>query len=213
MTMTAPLPAPDEAPDRSTRNLAVTLGVALAGCGVAFAGYLWVLHLMELRGLGYWPHVAATVVFFGLILAIALFAKRVGGQTASDCSPSARRYQRRIFVASGLYMLLLVAAIGIHDQLHPTGVLAYVVAAAPAVPLIGVVACIGFYLREEQDEFLRAVQAEGALWATGGTLAIASVWGFLEMFGLAAHVPSWAAFPIWCLLLGPGQLLARRRYR
>jgi len=72
---------------------------------------------------------------------------------------------------------------------------------------------IGLYLREETDEFERAIQTEAALWATGGVMAIATTWGFLEMFGLVAHLESWWAFPVWAALLGPGQLLARRRYR
>jgi len=57
------------------------------------------------------------------------------------------------------------------------------------------------------------VQAEAALWATGGLLAVATVWGFLEMFGLVPHIESWAAFPIWAVCLAPAQVLARRRYR
>ena len=212
-TMTAPNPAPDEAPDHSTRKLAVTMAIALAGCGLAMGAFLWAVQWMTSVGLGYWPHVALTLVFGAVVLGIVWTAKRLGGQKASDCSPAARRYQRRMLVAAAVYMLTLIAAIGVHDHFHPTGVLAYAVAIAPAIPLIAVIIGLGVYLREEPDEFLRAVQAEGALWATGGTLAAASVWGFLETFELAPHVPSWAGFPLWCLLLAPGQIIARRRYR
>lgn len=213
--MTAPDPrqAPDEAPDRSTRNLMVTLGIALAGCLIAFGVYLNAIEAMDKHHLGYWAHVGATVGFGAAILAVVLFAKRVGGQKASECSPAARVYQRRALLCAGTYMLTLSAAIGLRHEVAPNGVLAYAVAIAPAVPLIAMIVVIGIYLREEPDEFLRAVQTEGCLWATGGTLAIATVWGFLEMFNLAPHVPAWAAFPIWCLLLGPGQIIARRRYR
>ncbi len=213
MTIPEPNGAPEEAPDRSTRNLVVKLLVALSGCGIAFGLYLRAMEVMDKHDVGYWPHVGATVIFCAAILAVIAFASRVGGRTSSDCSAAARTYRRRALLAAGTYMLTLTAAIGLRDQLHPGGVLAYAVAIAPAIPLIGMLIAIGVYLREEPDEFLRAVQAEGCLWATGGTLAIATVWGFLEMFKLVPHVEAWAAFPIWCLLLGPGQIIARRRYR
>jgi hypothetical protein len=72
---------------------------------------------------------------------------------------------------------------------------------------------MGLYLREETDEFERAIQAEAALWASGGMLALATIWGFLELFELVPHIQTWWAFPIWAFLLGPGQVIARRRYR
>ena len=50
-------------------------------------------------------------------------------------------------------------------------------------------------------------------WHLGGLMAIASVWGFLEMFDLAPHVPAWSAFPLWAALIGPAQAFVRRRYR
>jgi len=83
----------------------------------------------------------------------------------------------------------------------------------PVSALVAAIVIMGLYLREETDEFERAVQVESALWATGGMLAIATVWGFLETFRLAPYVPTWAVFPLWALLLGPAQIIARWRYR
>jgi hypothetical protein len=39
------------------------------------------------------------------------------------------------------------------------------------------------------------------------------VFGFLQTFGLAPMVPAWAVFPLWSMLLGPAQMIARWRYR
>jgi len=37
----------------------------------------------------------------------------------------------------------------------------------------------------------------------------ATLWGFLEMFGLAPHLWLWAVFPAWALGLGVGQMANR----
>ncbi len=114
---------------------------------------------------------------------------------------------------ASVYVLTLVAAIAAYKRLQLAGPGAYAVAAAPALPVIAMIVMIGLYIREEKDEFQRAIQVEAALWATGGLLAFASLWGFLEMFDLAPHAPAWAAFPFWAVMLSFGQLVARRRYR
>jgi hypothetical protein len=57
------------------------------------------------------------------------------------------------------------------------------------------------------------VAIEAVLWATACTLAIATVWGFLETFNLAPHAMGWIAFPLWAAFLGPATVLVRRRYR
>ena len=99
------------------------------------------------------------------------------------------------------------------ESLKPTGPLAWLLAVLPAVPLTAAIVVVGLYLREETDEFQRAVFAESALWATGGLLALANVWGFLEMFRIVPHIPAWIAFPLWAVLFAPSQMIVRRRYR
>ena len=112
-----------------------------------------------------------------------------------------------------LYVAVLMGVLYAFIGLRVTGPFAYALAAAPAAPLIGAIAVIGLYLREEQDEFQRAIMVEAALWATGGMLAITTVWGFLETFGSSSTCrpgsPSWSG----AVLFGPGQIIARLRYR
>ena len=118
-----------------------------------------------------------------------------------------------MMIAISLYVVALTGAITAFVRLHPTGPLAYLLAVAPALPIVATIVIMGLYLREETDEFERTVQMESALWAIGGVLVVATVWGFLEMFKLVPHIDSWAVFPAWAALLGPAQIIARRRYQ
>jgi len=155
----------------------------------------------------------ASFIYGAVVLGMGwVFMRTHRGMTGTR-SVAARAYTRRFMMAMSVYVFTLLTAVSALKYLRPTGALAYALAIAPALPLIAAIGVFGVYLREETDEFQRALQTEAALWATGGIMAIATVWGFLEMFGLAPHVESWCAFPIWAVLLGPGQLLARRRYR
>ena len=79
--------------------------------------------------------------------------------------------------------------------------------------LVLTIVIMGLYLREETDELERAIVGEAALWATGGLLAIATTWGFLEQYGLVMHIEAWAAFPLWAFCLGPANIIVRRRYQ
>ena len=109
--------------------------------------------------------------------------------------------------------MLLIAVAWVH-VLHPVqGPLAYVLALLPAIPVVAMVAAIGLYFREETDEFERAVRTENAMWATGATLAIATVWGFAEMLAGAPHVDSYIWFPVWAICGGIAEFFVRRKYR
>jgi amino acid permease len=183
-------------------------------CGAAAVAFIAMARYLSAHHAGFWAMMATTVVYCVVILALALSTARIARRLMkATLSTAAKRYARRFTAAMSLYALALVVAIGAYIRIQPTGVLAYALAIAPAIPLVAAIVIIGLYLREETDEFERAVQVESALWATGGMLAIATVWGFLETFRLAPNVPTWAVFPIWAVLLGPAQIIARWRYR
>ena len=117
-------------------------------------------------------------------------------------SPATRRYNRRVLPLFVGYAVALIGANLIFQRLHPTGVLAYLVAVAPALPIVGVFAALGRYLQEERDEYLRMMETRQMLAATAFTLSLATMWGFVEAFGLAPHVPAYFAAIIWYAALG-----------
>jgi hypothetical protein len=204
----------NDAPASMGRAVLATAAIGIVACGAAAAAFTLSLRYVREAHAGPVAETAVIILYGAAVIAIAAWLARLG-QRMMRMTPSrpARRYRRRFMIAMSLYVLALAAAIEGYLRLQPRGALAYGLAILPALPLMGAIAAMGFYLKEETDEFERSVQAEAALWATGGLLAAATVWGFLEMFGLAPHLEVWLAFPAWAAFLVPGQILARRRYR
>ena len=124
-------------------------------------------------------------------------------------SPAQRRYNRHALLLAALYALLLVAALTLFRRQEPEGALAILVAVLPALPIVGMFAAIGRYLLTEQDEYLRVVMVRRILVASGFALSVATVWGFLESFGVAPHVAAYYIAVVWFAGLGLGACVNR----
>ncbi|HEV7693235.1 MAG TPA: hypothetical protein VGO52_20545 [Hyphomonadaceae bacterium] len=124
-----------------------------------------------------------------------------------------RRYTMRFLPAMFAYVLILTPAVTFFQDAKPGGVLAWLVAIAPAVPLLFAIRAILLYYKEEDDEFLKAMATQSHLLATGFMMAIATAYGFLDLFGLVPHVQTWAVFPVWALCLFPAQAITHRKFR
>src|SRR5215471_11844893 len=99
-------------------------------------------------------------------------------------TPAWKRYNWRVIWLSALYAAFLLPAVyGFKHKLISDSFL-YVVAILPALPIIGIFAAIGRYLVEEQDEYVRMLMVRQILCASAFTLSIATIWGFLDNFGL-----------------------------
>jgi hypothetical protein len=116
------------------------------------------------------------------------------------------RYNWRVVGLSVLYSVFFIAAVyGFKHNLIP-GPLRYFVAILPALPIIGIFGAIGRYLVEEQDEYVRMLMVRQTLWASALTLSVATVWGFLDNFGLVGDVDGYWVAIIWFIGLGLGGL-------
>jgi hypothetical protein len=133
--------------------------------------------------------------------------------SANARSPAMRRYQRRFWPLMAAYVVLIIGVSWMIKHSPPPGAWRYLAAAAPALPLVGVIAVFGLYLREIADEFRRAVIVQSMLWALGLVLAFSTVWGFLEMLADAPHLQPWWIFPIYCVGQGVAEHIIRWRYR
>jgi hypothetical protein len=120
-----------------------------------------------------------------------------------------KRYSSRIFWLSLTYAAVLPAALLTFKYMHLRGVLAYFVAVLAALPILGIFAAIGRYLVEEQDEYVRMLMVRQTLWASGFVLSLATVWGFLENFGLARHIDAYWIGVFWLFGLGIGAAMNR----
>lgn len=115
-----------------------------------------------------------------------------------------KRYNWRVLWLSLLYATFLITAVyGFRHKLV-TGSFAYAVAILPAIPIIGIFAAIGRYLMEERDEYVRMLMVRQTLWASGFALSAATIWGFLENFGVVGRAEGYYAVIAWFIGLGLG---------
>ena len=171
---------------------------ALAMCAIAFAEY---------RGLlGGWrslPFVAAATLFL-----IPLTRAANNRQAAAGAlSPATQQYNRRMLIWSISYVLCLGIAMTVRNYLDPQGALLWGIAILPSLPMVFFVWTLARYVVEEEDEYLRYRQTSAALIGLALVLLAGTLWGFLETFGVAPHVPAWWVVPVWAIGLGLGQMI------
>lgn len=174
---------------------------------IAFAAALCTIAYCEHRGfLGGWrslPFVAAAT----LLLVPLTKAANNRQAAAGALSPATRRYNRRMLIWSLGYVLCLGTAMTVRNYLDPQGALLWGIAVLPSVPMIFFVWTLARYVVEEEDEYLRYRQTSAALIGLALVLLTGTLWGFLETFGVAPHVPAWWVVPVWAIGLGLGQMI------
>ena len=117
-----------------------------------------------------------------------------------------KRYNWRVVWLSLIYAAFLIAAVyGFKHAMIPAA-FKYLVAVLPALPIIGIFGAMGRYLVEEQDEYVRMLMVRQILWASAFTLSIATVWGFLDNFGLVGHADGYWIVILWFFGLGLGAI-------
>ena len=122
-------------------------------------------------------------------------------------NPAMRRYTVSVSLLMAGYVLALVGVNAYFENGPPSGVAAYAAAVLPALPIIGVFFVIGRLLVELKDEYLRMLMVRQTLFATAFMLSVATVWGFVESFGLAPHAEAYWAAVLWFGGLGVGGCL------
>ena len=115
-----------------------------------------------------------------------------------------KRYNMRVIWLSLLYAIFLLGAIYAFKHQLLSGLVAYVAAILPALPIIGIFGAIGRYLVEEEDEYVRMLMVRQTLWASAIALSAATIWGFLQSFNLAGHIDAYYIAVVWFFGLGVG---------
>jgi hypothetical protein len=128
-------------------------------------------------------------------------------------SPAERRYVVRMCVAAALSVLFSAVAALVFRLGHPHGVVAYLVAVLPALPIMGALVGTGMYLSEEKDEFQRNLLVQALLGGTGATLAAITAWGYMEDFAHAPHMDLVWVYPAFWAFAGIAYAVVWRRYR
>jgi len=130
-----------------------------------------------------------------------------------ESSAAYRRYYRRFILTTLAYVPFVLLAVWEFKHGHPAGVGAYVLAILPALPILGALVIAGMYLSEETDEFQRAILTQAMLYGIGLTLAVTTVWGFLENFELVPRMDLFLVFPLFSFLVGIASPVVKARYR
>ncbi|MEE4153319.1 MAG: hypothetical protein V2I27_04090 [Erythrobacter sp.] len=116
----------------------------------------------------------------------------------------------RVATLMAVYIVVLFASKRAFEALEPQGPIAWALAIAPALPLIGVFWAVMRLLVEETDEYIRMLFVRQCLFATGFCLTIVTVWQWLQNFDLVppGNGGFGAAF-FWFVGLGVGALYNR----
>jgi len=122
-------------------------------------------------------------------------------------SPAHRRYVVRVLVAMTGYIATLFLAEILIDDRGLSGPLAWLVALLPGLCVASVFWAIGRLLIEETDEYLRSLLVRQMLVATGLTMVIATIYGFLENYDLVGHVDAFYLTILFFAGLGVGALV------
>ena len=106
-----------------------------------------------------------------------------------------RRFLIRLAISATVFGLSIVAAKHLIGQGLVGGPLVWVIALIPGLAMVGIFYAYGMLIIEQKDEFIRMLVLRQLIIATGIALSFATVWGFLESFGLVAHIyPYYFAF-------------------
>jgi hypothetical protein len=122
-------------------------------------------------------------------------------------NPAASAYVRRFIPAAIAYVLLATLASALNETALGGGPAMWGIALLPALPLLYVFWIIGRYLAEQHDEYLRRLEVRKALVATGLTLAVTTVLGFLELYAQMPRIPLFYVPVLWFAGLFVGSLV------
>lgn len=126
-------------------------------------------------------------------------------------SQAKSRYNWRVGIAMGLYVLVLVSSVTLINRHDPGITVRAVLAVLTAAPVVAVFVALGAYLLEEGDEYLRMLMVRQMLIGTGLAMAFCNIWGFLESFEVVGHLPLYFAGIAWFGAFGVAGCLRRIR--
>jgi hypothetical protein len=146
------------------------------------------------------------LVPLGLLIPMlrASYSAQPGGMPAPT-----RRYLIRLFTAMGIYLVSLFAAKYLVKHDMARGWLVWPLALLPGLSILGAFYAVGMLIIEQKDEFIRMLLVRQTLVATAITLSAATVWGFLENFGLVGHFDAFYWAVLWFFGLGIGTVVNR----
>lgn len=154
----------------------------------------------------------ANVAALSLAVPMAVSTRRYNREGSGN-SAALDAYGRRAFVSVVVYLATMWFAVWARGAVEPESPARWLVALAPALPVLAMLWAMGRYLNEETDEFLRHQMVTAALIGLAVVLVLATVWGCLETLELVPHVWTWWIVPAWAVGQTAGQAWVKARGR
>jgi len=120
-------------------------------------------------------------------------------------SPVARKFRKTSFTVLAGYFVLFPVANYVADRTHPTGIVLWMLALLPVLPILGVISLMGQYLRNEKDGYKRDLAVRCLLWGTAGMMIVNLFSNYLRIFGWKGQL-----FPFSELFVFFGFMLAAK---
>lgn len=120
-----------------------------------------------------------------------------------------RRFLVRLGSAAAVVLCSVIAARHMIGQELVSVPLVWVFALAPGLAMLGIFFAYGMLIIEQKDEFIRMLVLRQLVMATGIALSFATVWGFLEEFGLVAHIYPYYVAVVWIVGFALGGFVNR----
>ena len=128
---------------------------------------------------------------------------------ASKWTPARRQYLVRTLIVTAIYIAGIFGASYLIRDVGVSRPLAFAGALVPGLAIAGMFYNTLSMIAATTDEFMRMLAVRQQLIAAGFALALASVWGTLEMFDLVPHAEAFYIVMLWAVGLFVGQLSNR----
>ena len=128
---------------------------------------------------------------------------------ASAFTPVRRQYLIRTLAVMAIYIAGIFGAAYLIETVGVSRPLAFAVALVPGLAMAGMFYNTISMIAATKDEFMRMLAVRQQLIAAGFAMALASVWGTLEMFELVPHREAFYIVVLWAVGLLVGQVANR----
>lgn len=120
-----------------------------------------------------------------------------------------RRYLLRLAGACVVFGLAVAAARHLAADKLGDGPLLWGLAIIPGLAMLGIFYAFGMLIMEQRDEFVRMLVIRQVVIGTAIALCFATIWGFLEEFGLVEHIYAYYVAVAWVVGFAVGGLVNR----
>lgn len=122
-----------------------------------------------------------------------------------------KRYYREFSLSMGAYAVILILATALLERMELSRIMQIILALAPAVPIVFVIAAILRALRDS-DELMQRIQLQAVTFSAITTGLITFTYGFLENVGFPRFPIIWV-LPTLFLFWGFGVGYFAKRYQ